>query len=43
MPRLEGLDDGEIPIEPTEQAYTIKVEGTDEEQRKIRKAVHRRH
>ena len=42
MPRLEGLDDGEIPIEPTEQAYTIEVEGADKEQRKIKKAVHRR-
>ena len=42
MPRLEGLDDGEIPIEPTEQAYTIEVEGADEKQRKIKKVIHRR-
>ena len=42
MPRLEGLDDGEIPIEPTKQAYTIEVEGADEEQCKNKKAVHRR-
>lgn len=41
MPRLEGLDGGEIPIEPTEQAYTIEVEGADGEQRRIKKAVHR--
>ena len=42
MPRLEGLDDGEIPIKPTEQAYTTEVEGADGEQQRIKKAVHRR-
>ena len=40
MERLEGLEDGEIPIEPAQQTYNnIEVEGGDRKRRHLKRAV----
>lgn len=40
MERLEGLEDGEIPIEPAQQTYNnIEVESGDRKRRRLKRAV----
>lgn len=42
MPRLEGLEDGEIPIESTEHKSTVELTDGDQERRRMGKIVKRR-
>ena len=42
MPRLEGLDECKIPIEPAEQTFNIELAGGDQEWRGLKKVVKRR-
>ena len=40
MERLEGLEDGEIPIEPAQQTYNnIEMESGDRKRRRLKRAV----
>ena len=40
MERLEGLEDGEIPIEPAQQTYNnIEEESGDRKRRRLKRAV----